>query len=473
MNLAALGLISLIVLGLYAAFQLQPNRYHGRPEIVNAYGIVLIALALNIVLPAALSHIAKDGVLVWARPFSNSPHVIEALLITLVALASFCLGFGVYRAVPSLAGPTPKRVLPVKRLIPETVSRDAVNLLWSLVVVGVMLKLAALVQIGIGPDLIARMSGSIRSEMIQTGNEGVATTYLVLISTMAEAAAAMLFAISIKNRRRILLAITLTLACLTLTFILSGKRSTMILPLALVICAFTTIRHPITVRSLPLVFVVLLGFGMGTLLLRILAPQSAIGNVLDYRLLGGGSLVDFYLYSPEFAGFDMLVRAVGQADQIIDMFGGRAVAFYRAFFEPFLYIIPRAIWMDKPDQFVDLAHGFYAVTFSGGLTGQVGFNATLIGYSHVLGGPFAVAASFFALGLVAGWIDRPRIPDYSGLVFKAIGIVFIFTLFRQGSFGWTFLIFVQTMAPALLTWMIFLTLNSVGRYSSPKPARVQ
>ena len=155
----------------------------------------------------------------------------------------------------------------------------------------------------------------------------------------------------------------------------------------------------------------------------------------------------------------MLVRSVGQADQIADMFGGRLIAFYRAFLEPFLYIVPRAVWPDKPASFVDLAHGFYSATFSGGLTGRVGFGATLIGYANLLGGPFAVAFSFLVLGLFSGWVDRPRGDGLPALVFKTVGIVIIFTLFRQGSLGWVFLIFTQTMIVVSMVWIAFIIVS--------------
>lgn len=472
MNLAALGLICLIAFGNYAAFQLQPNRPNGRPEIVNAFGIVLIALALNIVLPAALSNISKGGVLVWARPFSNSTEMIQALLITLLALGAFCLGFGFYCSLlASSATGGPLRSPPTAVSGPMRISPNAVTMLWILVGFGLLLKLIALVQIGVGPELIARMSGAIRQGMNQVSTESRMTSYLVLASAVADAAAAMLVLLALKTRRRLALAVAVALFCISLTFILSGKRSSLLLPLVLMISAFTAYRRPITVRSLPVVLVALLSFGMATLMLRILAPQSAIGSVLDYRLLGGGSLVDFYLYSPEFAGFDMVVRSVGQGDQIADMFGGRAIAFYRAFLEPFLYVVPRAIWPGKPDSFVDLSHGFYSATFGGGLTGLVGLGGTLIGYANVLGGPFAVAGSFIGLGLLSGWIDRDRGDGVPALVFKAIGIVLAFTMFRQGSLGWTFLIFFQTMSPTILTWILFLLINSLGHSRDFKSER--
>lgn len=459
MNVVSIFLVTLLAVTSFLLLRLQPAKHSGSPEIVNAMGVFVIAVTLNITFPALLSVVLNNGDLVWAREYSNTGYVQTALLNVFLSLLAFALG---YRAIAlkQRRAEQPRSTKISAQPTVKTARPLALQALWIILAIGLALKLIALMQIGIGPDLIARLSSSVRRELAVVGAESDVTQNFIFFSTIADAAAAMLLASALKERRRLLVVVGATLLCLAATYFLSGKRSMLILPMVLVVCAFATFRRPITARSLPLVFVVILGFGMMTLLLRILAPQTAIGNFIDYGLLGDGSLVDFYLYSPEFASFDMLVRAMAQDQEVISLLGGRGIAFYRAFIEPFLYIIPRAVWPDKPMMFTDISHAFYALTFGGIINDQTpGLAATLVGYASVLGGPVAVIVAFVLLGWLASLVDRAEARSYAGLAIRAVGIVLVFQLFRQGSVGWVFLLFVQTMAPVIGVWLLFLWMN--------------
>ncbi|MDP1875924.1 O-antigen polymerase [Phenylobacterium sp.] len=463
MSILSLSLLSITFVAIYFALLLYPHKHDGRTPIINGYGAFFITLSINIVFPATLSIAFQKGFLYWAQPYSYSTYINDALLITILSILSFCLGFlAIRRATVSGARKTTRTTAP-QSAESTPISPGAVSILWAIVGIGLLLKLWALTQIGIGPELIARMSGSIRRGMTLTGQEGSLTHYIVLLSTISEAAAALLFTVSLRHRRRVLLTVIIALACMAMTFILSGKRSTFILPLILMICSYSALRRPLTISALPLIILGIISFGMATLLFRIIAPQNAIGNVLDYRTIGNGSLTEFYLYSMEFSGFDMLVRSIAQSEQISDILGGRANAIYSAFFEPFLYVVPRGLWADKPELFIDISHGFYAATVGGGLTGSVGLSATLIGYAYLLGGPFGVAFSFACLGVLSSWIDRYNSATIGHLLIRSIGIVLVFTMFRQGSLGWVFLIFVQNMAPAIAVWTMFTLANKRAR----------
>ncbi len=206
---------------------------------------------------------------------------------------------------------------------------------------------------------------------------------------------------------------------------------------------------------------------MLTLFARIFLPAEATGSHVEMRGgAAGGSAILFYFYSLEFAGFDMLVRCIHNRDAIGDSLGGHARAFYVSTIEPFTYIIPRAIWPDKPSVYLDVSHALFADTFGGGVAPGTGLAATAVGNSYVMGGLFGAILAMACIGAVAALADRTlhraHTPSARLALLYTVAIVLTFQLFRQGSLGWTFLTFVQLMAVPTLTW-ILLTQGTLKR----------
>lgn len=442
-------LLSVITLALLSAFWMAPREGASAPGLLNCLCVVLLAAFVNLIVPVWLAFTLRGGMLTWAAPYSDPATVRTALLYVGIGLGSFILAYAAFRS----SSP--------RSQIQGGASWDRVErsrtLLWAIVWAGLGLKLFALAQVGIGPDLFTRLSRTARTTGQLRGAEGNLRTYIIIASTAADAASGALLALQLRAKKHVPQYAMLTAALSGLTYLLSPKRSALLLVIVFCGCAVNRLRHRLTLKDLPGALLAITGFGMLTLLFRILAPNRAAGTVVDLRQIqySHGSILQFYLFSPEFASFDMVARSVVQSGTILDALGGRAEALYRANIEPFLYIIPRALWPGKPDYFVDLSHGFYVATFGGGLSESTsGIAATMIGYGAVLGGPIAILVSMGVLGAIAAALDSATANDgYVATVWKAFTLVIAFQMFRQGSIGWVFLGVVQNMAPAMLVWL--------------------
>jgi hypothetical protein len=426
-------------------------------SIVNARALVLITFYMNLVFPATLSILFNGGQLTWASSFSNVESIRTGLIYVLGGLIAFISAYWLFSNLQ--LSPTRSEEHEITygaRNSPE--DPTAYAFLSLAIALGLALKIAAIAQIGFGPQLIERMSGNSRA-IDQMASGSSLTGYLALFSTIADAAAAVLVVNAMKHRSRIIPTSVLFIVLLAITYILISKRSAIILTMIAVVVGFHKYTKKLTVKNLPFAMGGVLSFGLISLLIRILAPHRAAGRVVDLREIGysKGSIVDFYLYSPEFAGFDMVVRAIYQSKTIIDSLGGEFNAFYRANIEPFTFIIPRALWENKPFYYVDIAHGFYVTTFGGGIDAYTpGFAATLIGYCTVLGGPLLVLTGMFTFGIFVAVVDARFSSEKSGSVYTYSAFMLTaFFIFRQGSVGWVFLTFVQNMLPILVTWGLF------------------
>lgn len=431
---------------------ITPRNSIGRKPLITCSNVVLIAILINISLPALAEIGLRGGELTYAKQFSDPGDILNSLLCVCVATGSFLLAYKPSQAFFRLGAAHPHKSSKI-------FSREI--FITGCIVGGIALKFFALAQIGIGPELFSRLSGEARRIANVRGSESNVTGYIILASTVADAACGYLLIQRLKDGKSALLPTVMIIGLSLFTYILTGKRSAIIPQLIMPIVGYSALRRTIEARWLPLFLSVIFAFGMGSLLFRIYAPAHANGVNIDLRNIdyARGSLLDFYLFSPEFSGFDMIVRSYAQADTITDLLGGKWMAFYRANLEPFLFPVPRALWPEKPDYFYDLAHGYFVATFGGGISGaSAGLAATLIGYSIVLGGPMLAAATMALLGVFSAWGDRYVGSKYEKsektIIWHALTILLAFQIFRQGSLGWVFLTFFQNMAPPILVWLI-------------------
>jgi MFS family permease len=183
-------------------------------------------------------------------------------------------------------------------------------------------------------------------------------------------------------------------------------------------------------------------------------------------------VLQFYLYSLEFASVEMISVAMEARPDILEMFGGAWNAMITTNFESFLYSVPRAVWPGKPTVFYDLSHG---ITAALGATPfedpTVGYASTLIGTSFLMGGIIGTLVAMLLLGILTARFDRRlQRRDWSdgSIVLYALALVVVFHLFRQGTLGWTFIVSVVQNYGVLLALLV-LCVVAKERRSSPSP----
>jgi len=173
-----------------------------------------------------------------------------------------------------------------------------------------------------------------------------------------------------------------------------------------------------------------------------------------------GEITEFYMDSPEFATFDMVVASFLQRESLLKSMGGVYSAFYKYNIETILLtFVPPGVMADKPI-YEDPGHIFFRI-----LTGSnenVGFAVTVWGTSflflHVLG----ILFGMFILGwvfrgvyqLFRPWEGRPY-----DVFFYAIFYWMAFQFLRFGTLGFTFIYFVTSMLIGVLA-ALFLARKS-------------
>lgn len=242
------------------------------------------------------------------------------------------------------------------------------------------------------------------------------------------------------------IAVLLLIAAMVLSYVTSGKRSTVI-PLLLL----PVIWHHYLVRRLDIAkagMYLVIGVTIVTVLLLARIAIPVIVRDLDPAVHLGANLKElvlFYLDTGEWSTFDMVAASLVKRDELLSNMDGALWGFLKYTFGTLVVVVPRAIWIDKP-VYEDPGQVFYR-TLTGG-TEEVGIAITVWGaaflFFHVVGMSFGM--------FVVGWIFRgiyallqPWRRQPFDVFFYGIFYWMAFQFLRFGTLGFTVLLFVQTM----------------------------
>lgn len=420
-----------------------------------AYTIFLGAYALYGLLPAVLI-LANQETYTWATG-SYSPLFQETIGYFILGLLGFATSYWIF--LSRSVSPDAKRK-----------DRDISDgVLWVLIGAGIALKAAYVVSVGGLDNSILGLSGYTRE------TNGIEATSFMnqvrALSGVADGAACWLLVQRWKQRRSWSVPLVVLLATVALTYVTVGKRLALILPIVAIVIGYHKFVRPLRLSRAPLIAVVAVLVGMGSLLFRILVPQDVAGNDIDVTAgnYSEGSITRFYFYSLEFSTVEMASVSIAKRENILADFDGAANAAIETNANPLLFVIPRAIFPFKPTEFRDLSYGV-----SGQLTGtsvddaKVGYAATVVGNGYILGAGVGVLILCGLCGLYCATCDRRilrDVPSVSSAMLSAIAITFAFQLFRQGTLGWTVIVTLVQQSGFVAT-VALLTLTAGKRWSN-------
>lgn len=435
--MAIFGVIALCIVLLIALLH-APRDWRGVRPLFSSYVIVLIGLALYILLPAVL--IVTAGTYTWAVDYYSEETFAKTVWLAVLAVLAFLYGNALSRYRRPTAFITSQAELPLLGPTPQ-VERV---LLLSFLLIGLALKAILIINTGGITDSVTRFSG-FATQFTGVGDLDAGSIQLRTLSGIADGAATwgMLRALQQRSNEKLWLIIVVVI--LGLSYLTIGKRLILILPIVCILVGVHVFRRSITTRLLPLVLALAVGAGFLTISARAFLPASVVGYDVNLEnSYAEGSMIQFYLYSLEFASLEMISVVMESGQDIIDMFGGTWDAFTVTNIQSFLYSIPRGLWPGKPSTFYDLSYGVSAALGATPFEDPtVGYASTLIGTSYLIAGIVGVLCSMFAIGLLTDRVDRRLTTQTwtnSSVVGYAIALVVVFHLFRQGTLGWTFIV---------------------------------
>jgi hypothetical protein len=426
--------------------------------LVSAYTVLLGLFAIYLLLPGMMLLVIRGGEYVWLTNLGGYGSVALTTFVCTLALGLMLVGYRIgrqtARAVPAIA----------------TVRRPgllAFQVAWAMVAAGLLIKFYVLIAGGGLETTLMRMSAGTR-QVLKMDDAPSGLNMLRYMSSIADAGATWLLLQRMQARRRILPIAVLFIVVLGASFFGSGKRLYILWPLVAAILGVHYYVRPLRIklRLLPMVAGVTLGTGFLSLMFRVFLPAQSASSEIDLHQVAwaDGSIFNFYFFSLEFASFEALTLAVQKSDEVIRLFGDRLIAFYVTNVEPLSLFIPRSIYPGKPDVLIDLSHAYRALIVGGGLTDGGGVAGTLIATSWTIAGPTGLILAMVALGYGAGNLDKRFLMrgllTPLGIASYSFGIVALFHIFRQGTFGWVVIITISQQFGIL---MGFLLINALHR----------
>jgi hypothetical protein len=453
----------LLILSCMLVFALVfgPRDQSGARPLLSGHNFVIALLVVYFAFPGWLL-LANDRQYVWAAAYDDPVTLNETILLVLVALGAFVVG---YRMTDL------RRREPAEVAISTISTRTAQSMrgaAYVMIAVGLVFKALAVQGSGGLNSSILRLSGYARESFDLVDLQG-GVLGLRALGSVADVAATWLLIEAIRTRRWTRVSLLVFLAIIGSSYVTAGKRLTLIVPIAAVILAIAHFRRKITVKTAPIALLAVFGAGMASLLFRILAPARIGGYHIDLASTdyAHGSLLRFYAYSLEFSTLEMSSVAISAGRSIRESFGGAGQAFITSNLSPFLYGVPRAVFPWKPTGFYDLSYGV-----SGVVNGQnyssmrVGYATTLVGTSEILAGPVGVILAFFAFGIATRIIDRRlgrKVWSSTQVVAYAVILNMVFHFFRQGTLGWTFIVAVVQQYGFLIGLFVLIIIERNAR----------
>lgn len=412
--------------------------------------------------PALVSVWVNDSEFIRARAYGGEAQTTFALAILGFALISCGIGYRLGFSVRTKNSPVKQSRSPVQG---REEASSIVLACIILIVTGILLRLGYALSVGGYEQALQRMSTGISTNL----NLAALPGYIVQmrsISIAADFGALVLLTLYASNRRPSWIVPLVFAIVIMSTFALIGKRLTLLWPLLVVGLIINEQRFRIRNRYIPIILVGIATFGFFSLLFRIYAPAATVNMVIDLREVSwaSGSIFLFYFNSEEFSTFEMFTAVIEGQKELTELFGGWWTLFYRSQLEPFLYAIPRLIWASKPMEFRDVAHAVRALTTGHSLETVTGGTAsTVLGSSYLLGGPIGLSICLGGVGYFAGRMDKwwrsCTYKTWKNYLIYGFLIATLFHVFRQGSFGWVFIIMIlqQMGVVAGATFLIIFT----------------
>ncbi len=469
--MTALTLVALVMATFVAVRRLPGGGSFRLRPAVSAYSVVVVLFILYVLLPSILI-VLNNGNYTWAVRYDNQEYFRATLGVCLVALVSFIYGDTVGRTV--FSGKIPKR-LSAHCFRPDSGDASRVYPI-SLVALGLAAKLAAVISAG-GPEAaILRISNGIQ-EASGLAADSPLTINLIIVSGIADVGATWLVLRALRRRTALLPPLLLLGTILSCTFLVSGKRFTVVLPILAIAIGYHVYRRKLNAPILLPAVAAVLGIGLVSLSARVLLPAALADVHVDLERIpyAEGSIVAFYFYSLEFSTVEMMTVAIQSSHRINHMFGGQWNGFIESNLSPFLYSIPRAIWPMKPELFTDYSYAISSIVTGGDVDEpEVGYASTIIGTSYIGVGGFGVAGSAIALGLLTAWIDSRFVSETrwtpGNIMLYAYGLVVVFHLFRQGSPAWTFVVSTTMQYGSILAIILLSSVERTMNHHKSFPA---
>jgi hypothetical protein len=270
---------------LIMAFRRAPTDSGGARHLLTGYMVIMGCFTLYGLLPAFLISLHGQQFL-WAPGYESNDGYVRAILLTIVALLCFLYGNNLAakrsksppRRAPSaphgltgqasIAAPAPD--LPRPRAGKPLFATRLLYVAVGLVVVGMIIRLYVVSQLGGIGQTLARLSGGARTELTLAG-ASPRLMGLRTLSGIADVGATWLLVSSIRTGRGLKLNTLIFALVIGSGFLTSGKRLVVILPFVVVACAVHIYRKKITLAAAPWALGLVALLGMATLLLTSLS----------------------------------------------------------------------------------------------------------------------------------------------------------------------------------------------------------
>ncbi len=423
-----------------------------RVDLLQPGALLACLFYLYIVIPGF--HVWRDGAYHsdWIDPTWPPARLYHlTLLVCILSLVAFKVGYG--RNEQRLADRQPASV-PL-RADPQWPS-SATALAAAMLAVGFPFRLYHLAAFG-GPreDILLFLSPSYVAESgVSIG--GVPT----FLEAFFDWGALLLLFRAIITKKQRLLSVTVLATAGIFAYLLSGKRSAILPFLLYPITWIHYIQRRISIRR-GLVYVTTTFLLVSSLLfMRTVGPLFVSQGFSISAVPAEIALqpARFYLNSPELAVFDMTMLAVQDRGLLLHEVGGRFWGGFQYNLAPAAYIIPRALWPDKP-VFRDLGQVFFqhAVDVKG--QPDVGFAVGIVGGLYIFGGVAGVLLGMVLIGALFRFIYERLQPwnrDPRCVFIYGIALWMIFHFLRFGTLGYTLIYFSQFELPGVIAAMLVL-----------------
>jgi len=447
---------------LIGALFLAPACSLGFRPLLSGYTIVIYTMILYIALSAAVPIFFNNMTSLFYPEYSGPDKFFGTLVVNWLGILLF-VGFYQFfsrrRRVRISAHSTGHPISPRVYLIA-----------YILMLIGVVMKVLFILRSGGLHTILVTRSSYIAQNLGLTEQSDNLTLYLGFFSLAADAASCWLVLEAMRVRKNLLPHAMLCLIVLVMTFLITPKRLVLIVPILALMTGFGIYIRPLRINQAPLFLLGAVVFSMATIAGRIFLPAYAAGiTVLNFARLDIVRKFAIRMLSGDISFFDATVVGIYGREAVLAKFGGWWDTFYRPNLEPFLYAIPRVIWPWKPENLVDVSTALRAITQGVPLEKAVGgFGIGLVGTAWIYGEFIGLVFCMGVLSWSAVFVDRFLVKMHYAspgrILIFAVSATVLFHLYRQGSLGWCFLSFFQTMAVFWLTIVLLIYLN--GRRSS-------
>lgn len=468
---------SACVLVLILIWRSGPVDSNGDRPLITAHSIVVTLIVFYVIVPAFFLILAK-GSFTWAPAYGGPASLEQTIFILLLGLVGYFLGCFRVR---------PKNVLLIQEhgsirtsgsdrsdYSSDDARRSGVApeymAVLALLIIGLAFKGYLILRVGGFEQTALRLSGSVSQSFGFEAPTPFENAILTL-SGMADAAATWMLMRMFQRGRFLTPWLFVWLLTVSLSYLIWGKRLSLLLPAFAVLISFHVYKHYLSARLFPFLLIGSFVVGFGTLMFRIFLPAYLSHVTIDLTQVAyaGGSLMSFYTGSLEFSTVEMVAVVASARSDILAMFGGYGNTLYELFLAPALYTIPRAVWPSKPGMTYDLSYAVSSIISGTRVSDStIGYVATIFGAGFVLGSYVGVVVSLFALARFVRWVDKVHLLRDGWSPTNILGYAFLmactFHLFRMGTVAWTFILAGVNQYGFLLGWGLLAVVGS-GRGS--------